>query len=394
MIKIFKVLNFLKILFSAKYKFIVPKGKEILIFDGTSSDQLRHIVKDYDHFILETRLEKLKEFYITKKIIISIFKNIKIGFFNSYLISLIDQIDPKLILSFIDNSYKFSFFSRIRKKKYKFLAIQNGARYEHKILNLLRKKKIDIEFKNFFIPYFCCFGEYEIYDYKKTKQDIGEFNIVGSLRLSNFLFNKKNLEKISVKKKNDILLISDVYCWDKILEKLNFPIEEGLINLIKFTIKFSRKNKFKIKIAARSKSNDFKREKEFYRENLDKNDYKYLLKNIFFRSNNFKTYKIMQNSKIVIGTMSTMLRENLSLNGKTFACNFTKTDIFDFPIKGLCFSKSSNYSDFEKQLFEIYKMPIKKYHQQLDKKIDYVCNNTSYETISLIKKKCKILIND
>ena len=116
MIKIFKVLNFLKILFSAKYKFIVPKGKEILIFDGTSSDQLRHIVKDYDHFILETRLEKLKEFYITKKIIISIFKNIKIGFFNSYLISLIDQIDPKLILSFIDNSYKFSFFSRIRKK--------------------------------------------------------------------------------------------------------------------------------------------------------------------------------------------------------------------------------------------------------------------------------------
>ena len=119
-----------------------------------------------------------------------------------------------------------------------------------------------------------------------------------------------------------------------------------------------------------------------------------IFKNIFFRSNNFKTYKIMQNSKIVIGTMSTMLRENLSLNGKTFACNFTKTDIFDFPIKGLCFSKSSNYSDFEKQLFEIYKMPIKKYHQQLDKKIDYVCNNTSYETISLIKKKCKILIND
>ena len=40
---------------------------------------------------------------------------------------------------------------------------------------------------------------------KKTKQDIGEFNIVGSLRLSNFLFNKKNLEKISVKKKRYII---------------------------------------------------------------------------------------------------------------------------------------------------------------------------------------------
>ena len=33
-------------------------------------------------------------------------------------------------------------------------------------------------------------------------------------------------------------------------------------------------------------------------------------KKYFFRSDNYKTYKIMRNSKIVIGTMSTMLREN------------------------------------------------------------------------------------
>ena len=54
----------------------------------------------------------------------------------------------------------------------------------------------------------------------------------------------------------------------------------------------------------------------------------------------------MHKSKVVIGTMSTLLRENLSLGGKTFACNFTNINIFDFPIKGLCFSKNLDYRFF------------------------------------------------
>ncbi len=390
--KISRVFDFFKILFCIKLNFNIPQGKKIIVFDGTSLNQLNHIIKNFDHFVLETRFQRLKEFYISKKIIFSTLKNIKMGFFNSYLLSLIDEINPKIILTFIDNSYKFSIFSKIKKNKYKFVAIQNGARYEHKIVNLLKKKKINVQLEKFSIPYFFCFGKNEINDYKKNNQNISKFNIVGSLRLSNFLINQKNLEKIVVKKNNDILLISDVYCWDKILDKLNFPIEKGLINLIKLTIKFAKKNKLKIKIAARNTLNNFEKEREFYEKNLNKDEYEYLLKNIFFRSDHFKTYKIMQRSKVVIGTMSTMLRENLSLKGKTFACNFTNTNIFDFPIKGLCFSDNSNYLNFEKQLQKIYKIPLKKYHKQLSKKIEYVCQNKSHETIRLINKKLKSLI--
>lgn len=390
--KISRVFDFFKILFCIKLNFNIPQGKEIIVFDGTSLNQLDHIIKNFDHFILETRFQRLKEFYISKKIIFSTLKNMRMGFFNSYLLSLIDEINPKILLTFIDNSYKFSIFSKIKKNKYKFVAIQNGARYEHKIVNLLKRKKFDVQLEKFSIPYFFCFGKNEIDDYKKNNQNISEFNIVGSLRLSNFLINQKNLKKIVVKKNNDILLISDVYCWDKILDKLNFPIEKGLINLIKLTIKFAKKNKLKIKIAARNTLNNFKKEREFYKKNLNKDEYEYLLKNIFFRSDHFKTYKIMQRSKVVIGTMSTMLRENLSLKGKTFACNFTNTNIFDFPIKGLCFSDNSNYLNFEKQLLKIYKIPLKKYHKQFSKKIEYVCQNKSYETIKLINKKLKSLL--
>ena len=131
----------------------------------------------------------------------------------------------------------------------------------------------------------------------------------------------------------DILLISDVNCWDKILEKLNFPIEQGVSNLIKFTIKFAIDNNLKIRIAARNDKRNFNQENNFYKKYLNKYEYNYLKKNIIFRSSKYNTYNFMEKSKVVIGTMSTMLRENLSLGGKTFACNFTKTDIFDFPIK-------------------------------------------------------------
>ena len=392
--KILKLLNYLRILFLVKYNFNTPRKGEIIVFDDTSMEQLKPVIKNFNYFILETRFERLKKIYLTKKIIFSMLKNIKIGIFNSYLLSIIDQVNPKLILTFIDNSHRFSIFANIKKNKYKFVAVQNGARYEHKIVNLLKKRKIKVELKKFFIPHFFCFGKNEINDYKKNNQIVGKFDVVGSLRLSNFLNSQKNYKKTNSKKTNDILLISDVYCWDANLEKLNFPIEEGLINLIRFTIRFSQKYKFKMKIAARSKLNNFIKEKEFYKKNLSKNEYEFLLKNIFFRSENHKTYKIMQKSKIVIGTMSTMLRENLSLNGKTLACNFTNTNIFDFPIKGLCFSKNMNYENFEKQLSKIYKISLKEYYNQLSEKRYYVCKNNSYKTIELINKKLRFLIRN
>ena len=138
---ILKLFNYFKILFFAKFSFSIPKNREIIVFDDTSIEQLKPIIKNFNYFILETRFENLKNIYITKKIICSTFQNVKIGFFNSYLLSLIEQVNPQLVITFIDNSHKFSNFAKIKKDDHKFVAIQNGARYEHKIANLLKKKK-------------------------------------------------------------------------------------------------------------------------------------------------------------------------------------------------------------------------------------------------------------
>ena len=75
----------------------------------------------------------------------------------------------------------------------------------------------------------------------------------------------------------------------------------------------------------------------------------------------------MKDSKVVIGSISTTLRENLIMNGKTLACNFTPTEIFDFPIKGLCFIKNCNYRSFEERLLKIINISKEEYFSQINR---------------------------
>ena len=384
-----KILVVVKVLFKLNIYFHEPKKSDLIIFDGESFKQLEKVVKDFDFFLLETRFSRVKSIYITKKILFRTFENYKKNLFSSYLLTIIDIINPKIVFTYIDNSHRFNEISKLRKNKYKFVALQNGARYEHKIMNKLKDKNKSCELSKFNIPYFLCFGDYEIKDYKTSKQSIKKFTKVGSLKLTNYLLSKK---KNKTKKINDILLISDVYCWDSILNELNLPIAQGVIQLIKFTISFAIKNRLKIKIAVRSYKDNFQKENNFYKRYLSKNEYNFLIKNMFFRPTNYKTYEIMCKSKVVVGTMSTMLRENLIINGKTLACNFTKTEIFDFPIKGICYLKNNNYFIFEKRLKHILKIDKKKYIKLLNKKPTYLVRyDSERNTIDLVKEKLKFL---
>ncbi len=380
-----------KTILKTKYVFKEPEKKELLIFDGESLEELKKVLLGLNYQILETRISRIKKIFITPKIIFLTIKNYKNNILSSYLLSLIDIIKPKVVFTFIDNSFRFSEFASLRQKNYKFVALQNGARYEHKIFRLLHKKKIiDKNHFKFHIPNFLCFGENEIKDYKKNKQLIKKFTKVGSLRISNYLNSKKNKKKKKSKLENDILLISDVYCWDKILEKTNFPIELGVAKLIKFCLRFSKENKAKIKIATRSFKNSFEKEKSFYKKYLNDREYKYLMKNLFYRQKNYATYKIMEKSKIVIGTMSTLLRENLFINGKSLSCNFTGTDIFDFPISGFCSLKDCNYDKFEKRVKKLLKISNKNYTDGLEKNRSFIIfKNNKNSTINLVNSKLR-----
>ena len=58
---------------SSKFKFNLPK-KNLVIFDDTSFEDLKYIVKDQEYFLLITRFENIDTLYIHPKIILKMIK--------------------------------------------------------------------------------------------------------------------------------------------------------------------------------------------------------------------------------------------------------------------------------------------------------------------------------
>lgn len=386
----------LKIIFKIKIIFKDPKMYDLVIFDNESINELEAILKQRKYFILQTRINKIDKIYISLNIIRYFIKNYKNRISTAYFLSLLDIIKPKVIFTFIDNSFKFSEIAKLKHHKIKFVALQNGARYEHKEYHHLYKYKIikNNYSKFFFVPYLLCYGEYEIDDFKKYNIKVKDFSVVGSLRVSNFLLNKKKNKKHS----NDICLISDAYAWDRVFDCYNSNLEKGIIKLVKFTIRFCTQYNLKMKLALRSYRTDLtnlNKEINFYKKYLTQIEYSFLFNSFYYREEKkrFRTYELMKNSKVVIGSISTTLRENLVINGKTLACNFTPTNTFDFPIKGLCFIKNCNYKSFEKRLLKVINITKNRYFSQINR--NYGINyDSNFSTIEKVNNKLDFFLKE
>ena len=163
-------LTFFKILSKCKYNFKKPKDHNLIVLDDTSIEYLENILEGREYFTLITRSENLKKIYLTPKIIFYILFYFRGNLFSAYICSLVKVISPRIVITYIDNSPRFHILARLFKDKIKFLAIQNAARYEVEISEYLIKKKINFyDYKNYFVPYFLCFGQHEIDYYKKKK---------------------------------------------------------------------------------------------------------------------------------------------------------------------------------------------------------------------------------
>ena len=94
----------------------------------------------------------------------------------------------------------------------------------------------------------------------------------------------------------------------------------------------------------------------------------------------FISYKAIHQSKVSIGTCSTLLREKLALKGKILACNFTPLEHYDFPIKGICFLKNPTFEEFEQRFLEILEIDKDDYFSRINNKqlIRVDENNTQF----------------
>ena len=143
--------------------FSKPPQKKIIIFDCESPKQLHELFSTDNTYLLTTRVQKFTKLFLSLSLFQFIIKNFfKRSLRANYLIFLILQINPKVVITMIDNSQDFYIISKLLDKKIKFIAIQQASR-EVQWLPLKWTKKI-------YLPEYYCYGDFDKKIYlKKTK---------------------------------------------------------------------------------------------------------------------------------------------------------------------------------------------------------------------------------
>lgn len=392
----------IRLIFRTKIILKEPKNYKLVIFDDESLSDIKTVISKINYFIMQNRIVRINKIYISLKIFRLFIKNYKGNMMTSYLVSLLEVIKPKTVITFIDNSEKFSDLAKILSKKIKFIAIQNAYRFDIIENDYLFKKKLtNINLnRRLYIPNLLCLGQHDVDIYKKYKIKLKKIIKVGSLRLANALqYIKRNKVKLKLFR-YDVCVISDTTSKAHFLnlkrkeKNSGRHLDKGMADTVQYAVRYCMKHKKKFIFAIKNKEIgqiNQKEELNFYKKYLTNDEYNFLILNTNKnRTGQYASYIAMFQSRVTVSSISTMLGENLALGGKILACNFTKLGILDFPIKGICFTKNANYSKFEKKLTNIFLTSKKKYFSKLKERRNYIINyNKKVSTIQMIENEIK-----
>ena len=380
-----------------KFKIENPPQREIVIFDGTSLNDLKYILHKKKFFVLENRKSRISTIYCSLNIIITFFFNFFLLFFKNknlhtiYLFTLLEKINPKIVITSIDNSFKFAELAKLLSKKIKFAAIQNANRFDYMHNIYLFKKNLSVSNLNnkYFIPHFFCFGEHEINQIKKYKINIDQVYKVGSIRVANF-FKHIELNKIKLQKeKYDVCLISEAA--SNINEKFEIKdLEEKFAKVAKFTIDYSKKYNLKFIFLQKRNLNSIenKEEMNFYKKYLNKNDFNFLKKNSSLNQNNYSSYLGLFQSKLAVGAQSTLLRDKIGCKEKILSLGLDNEGLFEFPINGICKLKNLDYLEFENRMNLILSLNSEDYFAKIEEPINNLIEfDENFSTIDKIIAK-------
>ena len=380
-----------------KFKIENPPQREIVIFDGTSLNDLKYILHKKKFFVLENRKSRISTVYCSLNIIITFFFNFFLLFFKNknlhtiYLFTLLEKINPKIVITSIDNSFKFAELAKLLSKKIKFAAIQNANRFDYMHNIYLFKKNLSVSNLNnkYFIPHFFCFGEHEINQIKKYKINIDQVYKVGSIRVANF-FKHIELNKIKLQKeKYDICLISEAA--SNINKKFEIKdLEEKFAKVAKFTIDYSKKYNLKFIFLQKRNLNSIenKEEMNFYKKYLNKNDFNFLKKNSSLNQNNYASYLGLLQSKLAVGAQSTLLRDKIGCKEKILSLGLDNEGLFEFPINGICKLKNLDYLEFENRMNLILSLNSEEYFAKIEEPINNLIEfDKNFSTIDKIIAK-------
>ena len=305
-----KFVKLIKILLSGNLQFFLPIKKEVVLYDKTKILDLRYFLNINRINILHIRGEKLNALILLK-----CFFKLKFNFID-YCNEYINHVNPKVILTFLDNYPQFYLLNK--KKDQKKILIQNAFRtgddsplgnVKTKIYKQNDKIKVDHAFsfnKNVSKKYVSLLG--------CKVHEIGSF--------------RSNLIKVKKKKLYDYLYVSSFRENIGEMKVSNYTNYKKFIKpeekLVRFLFNYLKIKKKKLFILGSHKS-DYKKEKKYFNEILKTSDWIFLKPKKFSHS---YSYKQVDKAKLVIGIDSTLLFESFSRNSKIICFNVRPSDPF------------------------------------------------------------------
>jgi len=283
------------LLFRAKFFWKKPKQCDFVIYDRLSLVFLKYDFDISKFFILDTRKESFNIPILLKTIIIYNFNWSPEKYYNW----VIKVVNPKIIITLIDNDIKFW---NIKKnfKNLTTISIQNGRRSN--FIDIYSKLD-DTKLNKFFIDYM--FVQNESIGKKVSSYIKGKVIPIGSV-----YNNRIPIE--SEKVNNNILFISEwVSTGNKKIFTDEYRYPEKII--IPFLYKFAKSNGLKLSILGRPYRNspNIKKQKleyQFYYNIIKSKDWDH----IFPNSETGQSYKLIDQSKIIVGITSTLIYESIA----------------------------------------------------------------------------------
>jgi len=384
-----RIIEIIKLILKYEYKWTLDFDNTIvLIFDKCGSDKVSQALEGVNHNTLNTR-----ECLYLKNLIPVLVKSFKCGFkdvYFKYLVNIIDELNPKLVVTFVDNNSIFWKLDKKYENKIKFLTIQNGNRWianNADYPNYLAHFFYDVNVKkDIYHSNFACISDYDRDLYIKNNINVGKYYPIGSLSID--LHNKHHIKR---KKVFDICLVAN-------------SINDRLVNLkiMKYLAKYVEEYNVSACIALKRScySIGYRKYMEIFDQYFGNTTVVVVphkedeipLSMINLRRQVKKptlgSQYLSDVSEVTIGFTSTMLRQSFARGNKVYPLNFEINEVsppFDLFAVNL---KPNNYKEFSEQLSDMLNINPKLYYQNNKKLMNYMdvfdINESSGEKLKFV----------
>lgn len=387
-----------------RIRFQSPSQSEVIILYQAGSRLIAEmILKDIPHCVMDIENGAI---YISPKIIMGMLRRFQImkneqAAFRSvqkrlrfiaglllriYYLSCLDSMRPKVILTYLDNSYNFQWMSR-RYPEAVFLAIQNGVRLPSNMRTCQSVAPHPASIIS--MPHYFCFGEFEKDLHRKYGHHIDHYYPVGSLRAG---YYRSELAESNPSIRFDLCLIVTGQ-WPNEITPTPSEIRQSAVILHNFLKRYIVESGATLCVALRTMENGTE---EYFKQFFGKDIHVTRLDRAVFtaKRESMATFFAIDQSIVAITRDSTAGVEAFGWGKKVLFCNFSGNDDYDFPCSGPWFIKRADYSLFKKHIEDLRVMSKDEYQKVSSEAAQYLMNlNEEFPAHKVIRERILQCLN-